>query len=210
VTRNDPSSNQVPDQGDHPGELHSQAGHSHKPDADVVVLTLGHSTRAADDFVRLLQVHGVTCVVDVRTVPRSRRNPQFNRETLPATLQAVGIGYRHLAGLGGLRRPRPDSANSGWNNASFRGFADYMETEEFSASLQTLMDLARQERIVLLCAEAVPWRCHRSLIADALTIRSFRVEHILSANRRQLHVLTLWAHVAGTRLTYPPQPPHTT
>src|SRR5262245_47778280 len=121
-----------------------------------VVLTIGHSTRPIETFIRLLQAHEVMQVVDVRTVPRSRRNPQYNRETLPDTLRLVGIGYVHMAALGGLRRPRPDSPNNGWRNASFRGFADYMQTPAFEMHLHTLLELARQQRLALLCAEAVP------------------------------------------------------
>jgi len=167
------------------------------------VFTIGHSTRGLAEFIRLLQAHGVTQVVDVRTVPRSRHNPQFNRETLSDSLKAAGIGYMHQPGLGGLRHPRADSHNAGWRNASFRGFADYMQTPEFAAGLQTVIERARQGQIALMCAEAVPWRCHRSLIADALLVRGIPVEHILSASRRQVHELTPWARVEGTSLTYP-------
>lgn len=170
-----------------------------------IVVTIGHSTRTLDVFIHLLQAHTVARVVDVRTVPRSRHNPQFNRETLPDALSTAGLGYLHLLSLGGLRRPRPDSPNTGWQNASFRGFADYMQTPEFVEALQTLITLAGQERIALMCAEAVPWRCHRSLIADALTVRGIRVEHIISAKHRQAHVLTPWARLDGTRLSYPPE-----
>jgi uncharacterized protein (DUF488 family) len=170
-----------------------------------VVLTIGHSTRPIETFIRLLQAHEVMQIVDVRTVPRSRRNPQFSRETLPDTLRVVGIGYMHMAALGGLRRPRPDSPNNGWRNASFRGFADYMETPAFEMHLYALLELARQQRLALLCAEAVPWRCHRSLIADALTVRGTKVEHILGPTHRQAHELTPWARLNGTHLTYPSQ-----
>jgi uncharacterized protein (DUF488 family) len=175
-----------------------------KGDSGPLVLTIGHSTRSLEEFVQLLKAHGVTQVVDVRTVPRSRHNPQFNRETLPENLKAAGLGYLHLPGLGGLRRPRPGSPNLGWRTAGFRGFADYMQTAEFVQNLQTLLELAPKARLALMCAEAVPWRCHRSLIADALLVRGVRVEHILSLNRRQPHTLTTFARVAGTRLTYPP------
>ena len=141
-----------------------------------------------------MQIHGVKQVVDVRTVPRSRNNPQFNRDTLPDALTAVGIGYEHKAGLGGLRHPRPDSVNSGWHNASFRGFADYMQTPEFAASLDSLIAFAKQQRIALTCAEAVPWRCHRSLIADALVVRGIQVEHIMNKTRQahSLRPLRTW------------------
>jgi uncharacterized protein (DUF488 family) len=173
------------------------------PETPPVVLTIGHSTRTLDDFLRVLRAHGVEEVVDVRTIPRSRRNPQFNRETLPVSLEAAGIGYRHLAGLGGLRRAHPDSINTAWRNASFRGYADYMQTPEFEASLEALIELARRHQVALVCAEAVPWRCHRSLIADALLVRGIPVEHILSATRRQPHRLTPWARVQGAKVVYP-------
>jgi len=168
------------------------------------VLTIGHSMRSLEEFISLLQTNDVKKVVDVRTVPRSRHNPQFNRETLPTDLGPVGIGYIHMPGLGGLRHSRPDSPNTGWHNASFRGFADYMQTEEFKKNLETLIELARKDQAALMCAEAVPWRCHRSLIADALVIRGIRVEHILSFTHRQDHMLTPWAKVDGTQVTYPP------
>ena len=168
------------------------------------VLTLGHSTRSLEDFLSLLRAHGVQCVVDIRTVPRSRRNPQFDKMTLPGALQQAGIGYKHMADLGGLRKPRRESPNGGWKNASFRGYADYMQTDEFAANLEELLSLAQNQRIALLCAEAVPWRCHRSLVADALTVRNIPVEHILSAVRRQEHRLTPWAKVHGSQISYPP------
>jgi uncharacterized protein (DUF488 family) len=175
-----------------------------------LVLTIGHSTRTLEEFIRLLQAHGVARVVDVRTIPRSRRNPQFNHETLPASLQAAGIGYTHLASLGGLRHTRADSPNQGWRNESFRGFADYMQTAEFETGLQALLALAAPEppeRVALMCAEALPWRCHRSLIADALLVRGFHVEHIMSGARREEHALTPFAVVDGLRITYPPAEP---
>ncbi len=172
-------------------------------DARPIVCTIGHSTRDLDAFLHLLELHQAEVVVDVRTVPRSRRNPQFGRETLPASLRAAGIDYTHMPGLGGLRHPRPDSANSGWRNASFRGYADYMQTAEFQENLRQLMELASTRRIVLMCAEAVPWRCHRSLIADALLVRGYHVEHIMSATRSQPHRLTPWARVEDTQITYP-------
>jgi uncharacterized protein (DUF488 family) len=168
------------------------------------VLTIGHSTRALEFFIRMLKAHEVTMVVDIRTIPRSRHNPQFNKETLPEKLKAAGIEYMHIPGLGGLRRPRQDSPNAGWKNASFRGFADHMQTEEFKDNLKTLINLAGQERCTLMCAEAVPWRCHRSLIADALVIRGIKVEHITSLSRTQPHKLTPFASVKDLHITYPP------
>ncbi len=167
------------------------------------ILTVGHSTRDIAEFLGLLKGHGVGMVVDVRTVPRSRHNPQFNRESLPESLKAEGIEYVHVASLGGLRHARKDSVNTGWRNASFRGFADYMQTEEFESGLQALIELSNAGRIAIMCAEAVPWRCHRSLIADALTVRGIKVEHITGPARLQEHKLTPFAHVEGTRITYP-------
>ena len=171
--------------------------------ADLTVLTIGHSTRTLEQFIEVLKAHGVTRVVDVRTVPRSRHNPQFNRDTLPGTLEAAGIGYAHLPGLGGLRHGRKDSPNTGWRNASFQGYADYMLTPEFAENIERLMALGRRERIAVMCAEAVPWRCHRSLIADALAVRGVAVEHIMSASRRDPHQMTPFARVEGERITYP-------
>jgi uncharacterized protein (DUF488 family) len=167
------------------------------------VLTIGHSNRPLDEFLRLLQANGATLVVDVRKMPGSRRNPQFGRDTFPQALQQAGIGYVHMPGLGGLRHRRPDSPNTGWKNASFQGYADYMLTPEFESSLQELLKRAAEERVVLMCAEAVPWRCHRSLIADALVTRGVTVKHILGVSRTQLHTLRPWAHVQGTWIIYP-------
>ncbi|NUO10323.1 MAG: DUF488 domain-containing protein [Candidatus Brocadia sp.] len=175
------------------------------PETSSDVLTIGHSTHTLDAFIKLLQTHNVNHIVDVRTIPRSRRNPQFNRETLPDSLKAVSIRYTHMAGLGGLRRTRADSPNTGWRNASFRGFADYMQTRGFEKSLQTLIELARHDRIALMCAEVLPWRCHRSLIADALLVRKIQVEHITEKKQRKSHKLTPWAVVNGTRIIYPPE-----
>ena len=166
-------------------------------------MTIGHSTRTLAEFIRLLQAHGATCVADVRTVPRSRHNPQFNKASLPRSLKKAGLGYVHMPGLGGLRHAKRDSPNVGWRNASFRGYADYMQTPEFAQSLDELIQLANQERIVLMCAEEVPWRCHRSLIADALLVRRIRTEDIMSATRRQVHSLTPFAKVRRTAITYP-------
>jgi uncharacterized protein (DUF488 family) len=169
----------------------------------VTVMTVGHSTRSVEDFIELLKAHGVKRLVDVRTVPRSRRNPQFNRDTLADTLKEAKIGYTHLAELGGLRHPKPDSRNTAWRNASFRGYADYMRTPEFAAGLARLLELAAKKQIAVMCAEAVPWRCHRSLIADALLARGIQAEHIMSPTRRHLHRLTPWARFRGGVVTYP-------
>lgn len=170
--------------------------------APATVLTVGHSTHPIEEFICLLRVHGVTRVVDVRTVPRSRHNPQFNRDALPTSLQAAGIGYVHLAGLGGLRHTTKDSINTGWRNVSFRGYADYMQTSEFETALNELIELTTRDRIALMCAEAVPWRCHRSLIADALLVRGIPVEDIMSATHRQVHKLTPFAQVTGMHIVY--------
>jgi uncharacterized protein (DUF488 family) len=147
----------------------------------------------------------VSLVVDVRTIPRSRHNPQFNADSLPRSLKKTTVAYIHMAGLGGLRHPTRHSRNTGWRNRSFRGFADYMQTPEFEASLYKLVHLAKQGRVALMCAEALPWRCHRLLIADALLVRDIHTEHILSSTRRQVHVLTQFAKVRGGRITYPAQ-----
>jgi uncharacterized protein (DUF488 family) len=168
-----------------------------------IVLTIGHSTRTLEEFIGLLQAHGVTRVVDVRTVPRSRHNPQFNKDSLPDSLKKAGLRYVHMPGLGGLRHAKRDSLNLGWRNASFRGYADYMQTPEFAESLEELIQLANQGRIALMCAEALPWRCHRSLIADALTVRNIRTEDIMSATHRRIHTLTSFAKACGTTVTYP-------
>ncbi len=151
----------------------------------------------------MLDANGVKRVVDVRTIPRSRTNPQFNRETLAESLAEASIGYTHMAELGGLRHARKDSINTGWRNASFRGYADYMQTPEFEAAIESLIEKAKREQIVIMCAEAVPWRCHRSLIGDALTVRGISVEDIMSAARTQPHKLTSFAKVNGTQVTYP-------
>ena len=175
-----------------------------KQDSQPVVLTLGHSTRPLEEFIALLRAHLVSQLIDVRTVPRSRHNPQFNRDTLPIALEAVGIRYAHVPGLGGFRHTHAGSENTGWRNVSFRGYADYMQTPEFAQNLAHLMKQAMHERLALMCAEAVPWRCHRSLIADALVVHGFRAQEIISATRLQDHALTAFARVDGSAITYPP------
>jgi len=172
-------------------------------DAELVVLTIGHSNRTLDDFVELLKAHGVELLVDIRTVPRSRRNPDFNVEALPSSLNAVGIAHLHMSTLGGLRHPRSDSPNKGWQNSSFQGYADYMQTPEFDNAVHSLMAMAQSKRVTVMCAEAVPWRCHRSLLSDALTVRGVIVKHIMSKTRVQQHTIAPFAKVDGTRLTYP-------
>jgi uncharacterized protein (DUF488 family) len=170
-----------------------------------VVFTIGHSTRTIEEFIDLLQAHSISRIVDVRTVPRSRHNPQFNRDSLADSLGKAGLRYVHMPGLGGLRHAARDSINLGWRNASFRGYADYMQTPEFEEHLKELMELAAHERIAIMCAEAVPWRCHRSLIGDALTVRGIRTEDIMSMTQCRLHTLTSFARICGTTVTYPAQ-----
>ncbi|MGH7300381.1 MAG: DUF488 family protein [Candidatus Rokuibacteriota bacterium] len=172
-----------------------------------ILYTIGHSTRPTRELIELLRAHGVAQVVDVRTIPRSRHNPQFNRPALSRSLHAVKIGYRHLKALGGLRRARPDSINLGWRNTSFRGFADYMQTEDFAAGLARLERLAARRPTVIMCAEAVPWRCHRSLIADALTVARWRVLHIQSRRTARPHRRTPFLKVRSGRLLYPGRSP---
>ena len=168
------------------------------------LLTIGHSTRSLDEFAGLLAVWRVALLVDVRTVPRSRRNPQFNEDVLSSELAARGIAYERTKALGGWRRPVPDSPNTGWRLASFRGYADYMRTGEFERALNALIASARQRRLAIMCAEAVPWRCHRSLIADALLVRGCEVRHIMTATKAEPHRMTPFARVDGDRVTYPP------
>jgi uncharacterized protein (DUF488 family) len=168
-----------------------------------LVLTVGHSTRSLEDFIKLLRVHGVGYLLDVRTVPRSRHNPQFNLDSLPKELEAAGIGYGHSTALGGLRKARHDSPNTGWRNKSFQGYADYMLTPDFEAGLRQLIDLAGHRQVAIMCAEAVPWRCHRSLIADAMILKGWQVRDILSAAPAKEHKLTPFLKVINNQPTYP-------
>ena len=167
------------------------------------IFTVGHSTLAIERFIALLGVYGIECVADIRTVPRSRHNPQFNADSLDRAVEAAGIGYAHLAALGGLRHPRKDSPNTGWRNDSFRGYADYMQTQAFGSELERLIGISREQRVAIMCAESVPWRCHRSLVADSLTVRGIPVIEILSETSYRSHKLTRFAHVEGTSITYP-------
>ncbi|HEY2799853.1 MAG TPA: DUF488 domain-containing protein [Chthoniobacterales bacterium] len=171
---------------------------------------MGHSTRPIGEFIQLLQAHGVTMVADVRTIPKSRHNPQFNTTSLAISLRKAGLKYVHLPGLGGLRHAKADSPNAGWRNVSFRGYADYMQTPQFAENLDRLVELAKEERVAIMCAEAVPWRCHRSLIGDALTVRGLCVEDIMTPTRRQLHQLTSFARVRRGVITYPAPTPEQT
>lgn len=172
----------------------------------LLIYTVGHSTRELPAFLEWLHSHGIQQLVDVRTVPRSRKNPQYNAETFPQALREVGIRYVHVAALGGLRRAARDSVNRGWRNASFRGFADYMQSPEFKKGLERLMKLASARPTAIMCAEALPWRCHRSLVADALTVRGARVMHIFNTGRAREHTLTSFVRVKGLQITYPEGP----
>ncbi len=173
------------------------------PESKRLIYTIGHSNRSLDDFVEVLRHYGIERLVDVRTIPRSRHNPQFEKEVLAKSLRNRHIAYRHMKELGGLRHARADSTNTGWHNASFRGFADYMQTPEFAAAVVKLIELARVKPTAIMCAEAVPWRCHRSLIGDALSVRGIEVMDILSLKSMKSHTLTARASVEGTRITYP-------
>lgn len=166
--------------------------------------TIGHSTRPIDEFLGLLQTYGIRLLIDVRTVPRSRFNPQFNSDTLAKSLADARIGYLHTAALGGLRQAKKDSINLGWRNLSFRGYGDYMQTDAFWTALEELMTYGAKQHVAIMCAEAVPWRCHRSLIADALLSRGWTVRHIMSATKSDEHRLTSFAMIEHGRLTYPP------
>jgi uncharacterized protein (DUF488 family) len=168
-----------------------------------VLYTIGHSNRTLEEFVALLHAHSIELLADIRTVPKSRHNPQFNREALAVSLPAAGIAYQSMPGLGGLRHPRKDSINLAWRNDSFRGYADYMQTTAFENALAQLLDVAAERRTAIMCAEAVPWRCHRSLVADALSARGVEVKHIMSASAANPHKLTPFSQVEGTRVTYP-------
>jgi len=167
------------------------------------IFTVGHGTKSIDDFSSLLKTYDIQRVVDVRTIPRSRHNPQFNKETLPKSLKKIHIGYIHIKGLGGLRHAKKDSVNMAWRNASFRGYADYMQTEDFKKNIERLIKIAKQKKIVIMCAESVPWRCHRSLIADALQVRGIKVKHIMSKKTCKERTLTPWIKVRGLQITYP-------
>jgi uncharacterized protein (DUF488 family) len=171
------------------------------------MLTIGHSTLPIETFLAILRENGVRTLADIRTVPKSRHNPQFVQENLSRSLTEAGIDYRWHRALGGLRHPRKDSINTGWRNASFRGYADYMQTPDFALAIEDLLNATPQEQTVLMCAEAVPWRCHRSLVADALTIRGIPVENIYydarGYSRHESHKLTSFLKVQDQRLWYP-------
>lgn len=167
------------------------------------IMTIGHSTRPIEDFIGLLKENGVARLIDIRTIPRSRFNPQFNQKALSESVIQEGIEYLHAAELGGLRDPAKDSVNTGWRNDGFRGYADYMQTPEFEAAIARLIESAAEKPAAIMCAEAVPWRCHRSLVSDALLVRGLLPEHIMSKGKRQPHELTSFAQVRGRQITYP-------
>ncbi len=181
------------------------------PSNTPLLWTIGHSTRSIEEFISLLQTHGIQFVADVRTVPYSRRNPQFNTGELSQHLGRVGLHYQSMKILGGRRKPQLNSTNVGWRNASFQGYADYMESPPFSQGLEILMQLATTSPTAILCAEAVPWRCHRWLIADAMVSRGWTIKHILSTHQANSHELTSFAQVENGKLHYPQEtkPPDT-
>ena len=168
-----------------------------------ILYTIGHSTHSLEEFVDLLRAHRVEQVVDVRSIPKSRHVPQFNRDTLETSLRAAGLGYTHMAALGGRRHSRKNSPNTGWRNASFRGYADYMGSPQFAEGLAELMRVAQAGTTAIMCAEAVPWRCHRSLIGDALLVKGWEVRDIVGAGAARLHKLTPFLRVVDGTLTYP-------
>ena len=168
-----------------------------------LIYTIGHSTHTIDEFIHILRHYGIEKVIDIRSIPKSRHNPQFNQEDLREALHNHHIAYKHMKILGGLRHTTKESINTAWRNASFRGFADYMQTDDFKKGLEELIQYASEKKVVIMCAEAVPWRCHRSLIGDALLIRYFTVIDIMSETSSRPHTLTPWAKVHGLTITYP-------
>ena len=184
--------------------LNRQTQRDANPAADRPTLfTIGHSTRTLDELVAILKAFGVATLADVRTVPRSRRVPWFNAETLGADLARFGLAYVPMTELGGLRKAKPDSPNTAWRNASFRGYADYMQTPAFEAGLERLIDTASAAPTAVMCAEAVPWRCHRSLIGDAMIARGWHVVDLMGEKTAKPHNLTEFARVEGNKVTYP-------
>ncbi len=181
---------------------YSAMASSMKSENPIEVWTIGHSTRSSEEFTALLMTHKIKLLVDVRSFPGSRRYPQFNRTTLSETLPEVGVMYAHLPSLGGRRKPNVDSKNTAWKNASFRAYADYMETEEFKEGIKELLELAREDRTAIMCAEAVWWRCHRSLIADYLKAQGLLVTHIIDSTHTQPHPYTSAARIVDGDLSY--------
>ncbi len=166
------------------------------------IYSIGHSTRSIEEFISLLNAHGIEQVIDIRTIPQSRHCPQFNQEALKRSVKQAGIGYRHLKGLGGLRHASKDSVNTGWVNASFRGYADYMQTASFKKALDQLEKAALKRRCAMMCAEGVPWRCHRSLVADAISLRKWKVFHIQSRKTAKRHKRTPFLRVVKGVMIY--------
>jgi hypothetical protein len=183
------------------GSSHYPPQTMHWPDG--AIFTLGHSTLPIERFITVLKTYGIERLVDIRTMPRSRHNPQFNGTVLAKTLPAEHIDYVHIKALGGLRRAHKDSPNTGWRNGGFRGYADYMQTGEFQEALAVLIEMSRKKRTAIMCAEAVPWRCHRSLVADALSVHGVPVVEIFSETSYRMHKLTPFALVEGMEITYP-------
>jgi uncharacterized protein (DUF488 family) len=170
------------------------------------IWTIGHSTRAIDDFISLLKENGIKLLADVRAWPGSKRYPQFNKDALTELLSAHGIRYEHFPELGGKRKSKPDSRNSAWRNTSFRGYADYMEADQFQTGIERLLDVAAEAGpTAIMCAEAVWWRCHRSLIADYLKAHGVEVLHVLGANKVEPHPYTSAARVVNGKLSYGPE-----
>jgi uncharacterized protein (DUF488 family) len=221
AARKTPASSKPPATSHQPRAVDEPPATSHQPPA-TAVFTIGHSTRSQDEFIALLRAHDIKRLADIRTIPRSRRHPHFSIDALSRTLPEAGIAYRHMPGLGGLRKPRRDSTNSGWRNGSFRGYADYMESGAFEQALDELIAWAASPereslrssarslasgggvpRAVIMCSEAVWWRCHRQLVADALVARGIAVRHITSARQATAHALTDFARVVDGRVTYP-------
>jgi len=173
------------------------------PSSKIAIYVIGHSTVSVERFVRILLAHSIIMLVDIRKIPRSSHNPQFNSDALEKSLKEAGIGYFHLKELGGLRRPSKDSENTAWRNLSFRGYADYMQTKEFEAGLDRLIALSRSGNVAIMCAEGNPYRCHRSLVADALTVRGIRAVHISSRKAGRPHRMTSFAEIVNRRILYP-------
>jgi uncharacterized protein (DUF488 family) len=168
------------------------------------VFTIGHSNRTIEAFIELLRETEIQLLIDIRTIPKSRHNPQFGQDRLAASLKEAGIGYRYMEDLGGLRKTGSNSPNGGWRNASFRGYADWMQSEAFQHAITELIDLATERPTAIMCAEAVPWRCHRSLVGDALIVRGLKVVDIMGPHSTREESLTSFAVVDGGRITYPP------
>jgi uncharacterized protein (DUF488 family) len=167
------------------------------------IFTIGHSTRPIDEFIDLLRSHDIVQLVDIRTVPKSRHNPQYGQEAIAQSLAEAGIEYVYLKALGGLRSKAKESVNDAWRNTSFRNYADYMQTEAFTSGIDELIALSTEKVTAIMCAEAVPWRCHRSLVSDALLVRGINSCEIISASSERLHTLRSFAVVDGTTITYP-------